>query len=42
MVLDVETPYYCFGVGGFSCEDSVRITEHGYELLTRLQRRIQV
>jgi Xaa-Pro aminopeptidase len=42
MVLDVETPYYCFGAGGFSCEDSVRITEHGYELLTRLQRRIQV
>lgn len=30
MVLNVETPYYCFGVGGFSCEDTVRITSEGY------------
>lgn len=42
MVLNVETPYYCFGVGGFSCEDTVRITEDGCELLTRLRRRIQI
>lgn len=42
MVLNVETPYYCFGVGGFSCEDTVRITSEGYWLLTHLERQIRV
>jgi Xaa-Pro aminopeptidase len=42
MVLNVETPYYCFGVGGFPGEDTARITENSYELLTHLERIIEV
>ena len=42
MVINVETPYYSFGIGGFSCEETVRITENGFDLLTRLQRIIEL
>jgi Xaa-Pro aminopeptidase len=42
MVLNVETPYYCFGVGGFPGEDTARITQNSYELLTHLPRIIEV
>lgn len=42
MVLNVETPYYCFGVGGFPGEDTARITENSYELITHLPRIIEV
>jgi Xaa-Pro aminopeptidase len=42
MVLNIETPYYCFGVGGFACEDTVRITSDGHELLTHLEREIKI
>jgi Xaa-Pro aminopeptidase len=42
MVLNVETPYYCFGVGGFPGEDTARITQNSYELLTHLERVIEV
>jgi Xaa-Pro aminopeptidase len=42
MVINVETPYYSFGVGGFPGEDTVRITENSYELLARLERTIEV
>lgn len=42
MVLNVETPYYCFGVGGFPGEDTARITENSYEMITHLERVIEV
>lgn len=42
MVINVETPYYSFGIGGFSCEETVRITETSYDLLTRLERIIEL
>ena len=42
MVINVETSYYSFGIGGFSCEETVRITENSYDLLTRLERVIEL
>jgi Xaa-Pro aminopeptidase len=42
MVINVETPYYSFGIGGFSCEETVRITETSYDLLTKLERIIEL
>ena len=38
MVINIETPYYSFGIGGFSCEDTVRITKDSCKLLTHLER----
>jgi Xaa-Pro aminopeptidase len=34
MIVNVEIPYYCIGLGAFTAEDSVRITAHGFECLT--------
>ncbi len=42
MVINLETPYYSFGIGGFPCEETVRITRKSYELLTRMEREIQL
>jgi Xaa-Pro aminopeptidase len=42
MVINIETPYYSFGVGGFSGEETVRITENSYDLLTKLERIIEL
>jgi Xaa-Pro dipeptidase len=42
MVINIETPYYSFGIGGFSGEETVRITESSYDLLTKLERIIEL
>jgi Xaa-Pro aminopeptidase len=42
MVINVETSYYSFGVGGFPCEETVRVTENSYDLLTKLERVIEL
>jgi Xaa-Pro dipeptidase len=38
MVFSIETPLYIHGAGGFQIEDSVVITENGYELISHLPR----
>jgi Xaa-Pro dipeptidase len=38
MVINVETPYYESGYGGFQVEDTVLVTENGGELLTAADR----
>jgi Xaa-Pro aminopeptidase len=38
MVINVETPYYESGYGGFQLEDTVLVTETGRELLTAADR----
>ncbi len=38
MVINVETPYYESGYGGFQIEDTVLVTESGGELLTSADR----
>jgi Xaa-Pro aminopeptidase len=38
MVVNVETPYYESGYGGFQIEDTVLVTEAGGELLTKADR----
>lgn len=38
MVLCVETPYYQLGFGGFQIEDTVALTQHGVDFLTKLDR----
>jgi len=38
MVVNVETPYYESGFGGFQVEDTVLVTETGAELLTAADR----
>jgi Xaa-Pro aminopeptidase len=42
MVINVETPYYYFGIGGFSCEDTLRLTENSYDLLFKLPKIIEL
>ena len=42
MVINVETPYYHLGVGGFQIEDTVVVTEDGYEYLTHAPRNLQI
>ncbi|USS40043.1 Xaa-Pro peptidase family protein [Thermococcus aggregans] len=34
MVINIETPYYEFGLGGLQVEITIRVTQDGYELLT--------
>ena len=38
MVINVETPYYESGYGGFQVEDTIVVTETGEELLTHADR----
>jgi len=38
MVVNIETPYYESGYGGFQIEDTVLVTETGGELLTKADR----
>jgi Xaa-Pro dipeptidase len=38
MVLNIETPLYGIGIGGFQQEDTVRITDSGIDLLTKFPR----
>jgi Xaa-Pro aminopeptidase len=37
MVLRIEVPYYIWGLGGFSPEDTLLVTEEGIELLTTFE-----
>jgi len=41
-VVNVETPYYEFGLGAIHVEDPFLVTEDGNRLLTTLDRRLQV
>jgi len=34
MILNIETPYYEFGLGGLQVEITIRVTQDGYELFT--------
>ena len=38
MVLNVEVPYYLLGFGGFQVEDTVVVTDNGWEFLTGTDR----
>jgi Xaa-Pro aminopeptidase len=40
MVINVETPYYESGYGGFQVEDTLLVTDTGGELLTSADRRL--
>lgn len=42
MVLCIEAPYYVWGLGGFSPEDTVIVTEEGYDLLTKFEEELLV
>jgi Xaa-Pro aminopeptidase len=42
MVLDIEIPYYIYGFGTFNVEDTVVVTEHGHEVLSRLGRQLSI
>ncbi len=42
MVFEVETPYYEIGFGGIQVEDTVVITDTGYQMLTRTPRELRV
>ena len=37
MILCIEVPYYIWGLGGFSPEDTLLVTEKGIELLTTFE-----
>jgi Xaa-Pro dipeptidase len=40
MVFCVEVPYYELGAGGFQIEDTVIVTEDGFEFITHMERRL--
>ena len=42
MVIAIETPYYELGFGSFNPEDTVRITKHGIEKLSKMENRLYV
>lgn len=42
MVFEVETPYYEIGFGGVQVEDTVVVTETGYQMLTKTSRELRV
>ncbi len=42
MIFEVETPYYRLGVGGAFIEDTVVVTETGSEIVTELDRELQI
>jgi Xaa-Pro dipeptidase len=42
MVLEVETPYYEFGLGGLQVEDTVLVTDDGCKILTSISRQLGV
>ena len=42
IVLCVETPYYEIGMGGLQIEDVVVITDHGFEFITNMERKLFV
>jgi Xaa-Pro aminopeptidase len=42
MVLDIEPPIYILGLGAFHVEDTFVITEDGTQLLTSIDRSLQV
>jgi len=41
MVINFETPYYLVGLGGFQVEDTVRVTDEGYEYLSKMERDLE-
>jgi len=41
MVFEVETPYYEVGFGGVQVEDTVVVTDAGYQMLTRTPRELR-
>jgi Xaa-Pro aminopeptidase len=42
MVINVETPYYELGFGGVTVEDTMVITEEGFQFLTESSRELRV
>ena len=42
MVLAIELPWYIDGLGGFQCEDIVRVTETGFETFNETTRELVV
>lgn len=40
MVFCVEVPYYELGAGGFQIEDTVVVTEDGFEFITHMERKL--
>lgn len=40
MILNVETPYYIVGVGGFNVEDTLLVTKDGCDCFTTLDREL--
>jgi Xaa-Pro aminopeptidase len=42
MVLCIEVPYYKLGLGGWQIEDTVVVTDDGYEYITTIERDIVV
>jgi Xaa-Pro aminopeptidase len=42
MVLAIELPWYIDGVGGFQCEDIVRVTENGCESFNETTRELVI
>lgn len=42
MVLNVETPYYELGFGGVIVEDTIRVTDSGFEYLSTIDRDLHI
>ena len=42
VVLNIETPYHCIGIGTFQQEDTVRITKTGPEPITNFDRDVRL
>jgi Xaa-Pro dipeptidase len=42
MVINIETPYYEMGEGGFQIEDTLVVTDNGYEYLTNAPRTLRI
>jgi Xaa-Pro dipeptidase len=40
MILNIEPPYYEIGLGGFTVEDTIVVTEQGFEFLSNLDREL--
>ena len=42
MIVNVETPYYHIGIGGIQIEDTLVITENGFEFITHAPRDLRM